>query len=189
MYHELAEDAMATQIEPLVFPFVVECHEVVVLVGLMYGGGYTADEIGTFGLDKSFGSIEKRHSIVDADTHVDIVLLCNIDYVLHIFERVPRREAKHQRYWDDIFAGFDDLYHLVVAVASPHIKVCRFVAVERYVEVSGAMSLDGIDDLIGSQAVGEQRVVWVVFVEPSEYGVGFGVAESKNDAAGRLCAG
>ena len=40
----------------------------------------------------------------------------NPHYIIHIFNRVPGRKAKHERNRYNVFAAFDDLYNFVVSI-------------------------------------------------------------------------
>lgn len=40
--------------------------------------------------------VKESHRAIDADAHVNAVMQGNIDDVLHVLERVPRRQAEHE---------------------------------------------------------------------------------------------
>ena len=121
MHHQLTENAVTTQLQSLVFPFVIQSHKVVVLLCLMDAGRYFRKKIVVVRLHQSLCCVEERHRTVDADTHVDPVFLGYLDDVCHVFERVPGRKTEHQRYRQACFTGLDHLHHLVVSISAAHI--------------------------------------------------------------------
>ena len=173
--YEGALDALAAEIEIAFAPLLVESHIVVVFLGVV---DIVRDALGEMvGREKVAGGVEEIHGAVHADTHVDVVLLGHIDDELHILELVPRREAEHKRHGELVLEGFDDLDDVVVAVASTHTLVGFAIAVEGDEEVSRTVFAHHLDNAFRCEAVGEQRVVAVVFGEPIHDGVGFGVED------------
>ena len=114
--HEAALYALAFELEVAAAPLVVESHEVEILLGVVDVGRNLLDEI--LVLNQLAGGVKESHSAVDADAHVNLILLGYLDDVGHVFEAVPRGETEHQRQREFVFQRLDDLDHAVIAVTA-----------------------------------------------------------------------
>ncbi len=88
--HQLAEYTLATQFQMPVAPFVIQSHEVIVLLGVMNTGGNLPYKIFHIGFQKFRCRIEELHRAVDTYTDIYVIFLCYADYPLHILETIPR---------------------------------------------------------------------------------------------------
>ena len=76
-------------------PLVIEGDEIVVFLCLVNVVRYLARVVAH--REQVACRVKKCHGAIDADAHVNAVMQGNIDDVLHALERVPRRQAKHER--------------------------------------------------------------------------------------------
>jgi len=86
MNHQLVEDTVATQPQALIFPLVVERHEIEVFVRFVDRRRNLPQEIGVCRVDQSRSGVEKRHRAVDTDAHIDAIALGHGNDVLHVAE-------------------------------------------------------------------------------------------------------
>ena len=75
-------------------PLVIEDDEIIVLLCLVdvvrYLTGIVAHR------EQVARGIKECHGAIDADAHVNAVMQGHVDHVLHVLERVPRRQAEHE---------------------------------------------------------------------------------------------
>ena len=173
MNHQLVEDTVATQPQALIFPLVVERHEIEVFVRFVDRRRNLPQEIGVCRVDQSRSGVEKRHRAVDTDAHIDAIALGHGNDVLHVAERVPGREAKHERNGNPFVPLFDDLHHLLVTVDAPHVSISAFVPVEREVEVFRVVLFQHLREFLRSQSVRQQGIVRMVRIKPPQDGIRF----------------
>ena len=188
MDYQLTEDAVTAEPQPVVFPFVIQGHEVVVLVCPVYGFRYPADEVCIVGFHQPLCRIEERHRAVNAYAHIDAMLLGYSNDMAHVLECVPWGEAEHQRYRHHALTGFHHFHHLVIPVPPPHIPIGLPVAVERNVQMLGTMVFHGCNHLFGGKAVGQQGVVGMMHIKPSQYLVSLGMQDKLSSLQPHHCA-
>ena len=173
--HKGALDALAAEFEITLAPLLVEGYVVVVFLSVVDILRDALCEV--VGIEEVAGGVEEVHGAIHADTDVDIVLFCDIDNELHVLEIVPRGEAEHERDGQLVLEGLDNLDHMVVAVAATHTQVGVAVAIERDEEVTRTVFANNLNHTFRSEAVGQERIVLVVFGEPIHNGIGFGVED------------
>ena len=122
---------------------------------------------------QSRSGVEKRHRAVDTDAHIDAIALGTAMTCSNVAERVPGREAKHERNGNPFVPLFDDLYHLLVAVDAPHVSISAFVPVEREIEVLRIVFFQHLREFLRSQSVRQQGIVRMVRIKPPQDGIRF----------------
>ena len=151
MHNEAAHDTLTTKPKMSVSPFVIECHEVVILLRVVDALGNLLHKIRC--CQQFARRIEEGHCAVDANANVYAVMLGNVYHIRHIVECVPRRQTEHQRQWHFVFECFHDFYHTVVPVAPPHSLISLAATVERDVKMTGLIATDGINNTTGRETI------------------------------------
>jgi len=145
-------------------PLVIEDDEIIVLLSLVdvvrYLTGIVAHR------EQVARGIKECHGAIDADAHVNAIMQGNIDDVLHVLERVPWRQAEHERQRHLSPQCFYNLNHSAISVTAPHHLVSFLISIKRDIQVAWMESLHGIDNPLRGQAIGQQRVIRVVLMEP-----------------------
>ena len=161
---QTAHDALAAKSQVATPPLIIKCYKVIVLLCLVDVRGNTAHKIGR--LNQLARGVKERHRAIDADAHVNAVMQGHIDDMLHVLERVPRRQAEHERQWYLVLQCLNDLNHLVIAVAAAHSLVGLLVSIKRDIQVARMIAPHGLDDTLWHQGVSQQRVIRVVLMKP-----------------------
>ena len=128
-------------------PLVVECHKVEVLLRIVDALGNLADKVR--GSQQFTRRVEEGHRSVDADTHIYMIMFGKVYDESHVAERIPWRQAEHQRQWHFVSQRFYYLNHAVVAVTSSHPPVSFPSAVKRHIQMAGWVASDGIYNPLG----------------------------------------
>ncbi len=110
--------------------------------------------------------IEESDVVIDSNPHINSVSLADLCYVLHIGEVVVGREGKHGRDRNNIFQCLNDLQDFIIAILTAHVLVSFLCAIQRQVEPLGGIFLDGLNEVTGFEAVGEQIEVGVMDRKP-----------------------
>ena len=104
MHDEATHDALAAQSKMSVSPFVIECHEVVILLRVVDALGNLLHKIRC--RQQFARRVEESHCSVDSNANVYAVMLGNVYDIRHVIKSVPRRQTEHQRQRHFIFEGF-----------------------------------------------------------------------------------
>ena len=128
-------------------------------------------------VDQARSGVEKRHGAVNSYAHIDVVVFRHGNHVLHVAERIPRREAKHERDGNPFVPQLNDLYNFLIAVHTAHVLIGGFVAIERNVEVFRTMSFQHFVEFLRCQSIRQQGIVRVMHVEPLQDGICFRVQQ------------
>ena len=152
MHDETAHNTLAAEPKISIAPFVIECHEVVVLLRVVDALGNLLHEVRC--REQFTCRIEEGHCSVDANANVYVVMVGNVYHIRHIIECVPRRQTEHQRHGHIIFEDFHYLDYTVVPVAPTHSLISLAATVERDVKMTGLIATDGIYNTTGRETVG-----------------------------------
>ena len=159
-----AHDALTSEFQPSVAPFVIKSHKVKVLLRAVDASRNFGNEIRC--REQFTRCVKEGHCSIDAYTQVHTMVLGNADYISHVIETVPWRETEHQRQRHLIFQCLHHLNYTVVTIAATHPLISLAGTIERDVQVARMMAPDGVNDMTGSKAIGKQGVVWMMLLEP-----------------------
>lgn len=155
VYDQFAENAVTPQMQMTLPPFVVERDKIVILLCVMNVLRYLRHIVLHVCLQEFGSRVEKVHCAVYPDANVNSVLFSDANHKVHVLERIPRREAKHEGNLYLVSQCLHHLYHFVIAVASAHLPIGFSVAVQRHIQMRWVVRFDCINQLFRCKAVAQ----------------------------------
>ena len=111
-------DALASETKVSVSPLIIKGNKVIVFLSIKNIFRNLLNKIRC--VQQFFRRFKESHSAINADTHVNSIMLSHINHECHIIKTIPWRQTKHQRQRYFIFQSFHHLNHSVVTITSSH---------------------------------------------------------------------